>query len=148
MSKEERSIDPKFGLCIKKRRDEKGYSLSEMENLTGVSASYINRLEKGERKAPSLPIMQSIGKVLGIDIPVLLNLATPSETDEDINEIRDIFVENDFRMNDIFATTPIKELVIKLFDCIISAQWEDNKFLEGAEMLQTIDKLEGLLGKA
>jgi len=148
MSKEERSIDPRFGLCIKKRRLEKEYSLSEMENLTGVSASYINRLEKGERKAPSLPIMQAIGKVLGVDIAVLLNLATPSETDEGINEIRDIVVENDFRMNDIFATTPIKELVIKLFDCIISAKWEENKFLEGAEMLQTIDKLEGLLGKA
>ena len=145
----EREIDPKFSLCIKFRREEKGLSLNEMANLTGVSGSYINRLEKGERRAPSLPIMQAIAKALDFDVAELLNLATPSELEEDVCEVRTMLLKNDFRIGDIFATTSIKEQVLRLLDRIINAEWkEDMRFTEGAEMIQTINTLEGLLGKA
>ncbi|SDH42289.1 helix-turn-helix domain-containing protein [Desulfosporosinus hippei] len=143
--KEERAVDPKFSLCIKHRRQEKGYSLNELAIMTAVSGSYINRLEKGERRAPSLPVMQAIAKALDFDVAELLNLATPSELEEDVCEIRNMLVKNDFRVNDTFATTHIKELVVKIFDKIISAEWKGNRFIEGGEILQTIDELEGLL---
>lgn len=149
MSKEkgERFVDPRFGQTIKLRREQMDLSLNQLAMITGVSASYINRLEKGEKKAPSYPIMQVIGSALNFNIAELLQLATASEKD-DIEEIRDLIVKNDFRLNDIFASTPLKEQIVKLFGKIISAEWKEKKFVEGAEMLTVINELEVLLGRA
>lgn len=143
-----RSIDPRFGQAIRLRREQMDYSLNQLAMLTGVSASYINRLEKGERSAPSYPIMKSIGTALHFDIAELLQLATASESD-DVEEIRDLIVKNDFRLGDIFASTPVKEKIVELFNRIISVEWKEAKrFIDGAEMLTIIGEIEVLLGKA
>lgn len=146
-AKEERSVDPRFGQAIRLRREQMDLSLNQLAMITGVSPSYINRLEKGERSAPSYPIMESIGTALHFDIAELLQLATASDKD-DVEEIRDLIVKSDFRLDDYFASTSLKEQIVKLFGKIISAKWEDKKFIEGAEMLTIIGKMEALLGKA
>lgn len=145
--KEERAVDPRFGQAIKLRREQMDYSLNQLAKITGVSSSYINRLEKGERLAPSYPIMKAIGTALNFDIAELLQLATASEKD-DVEEIRDLIVKNDFRLDNIFASIPIKEKIVELFARIISAEWKvEKRFIEGAEMLTIIGEMEVLLGK-
>lgn len=144
--KTERSIDPKFSQVIKHRREEMKLSLSELSELTGISSSYLNRLEKAERKAPSFPIMQMIAKAMGMDISEVLNLATSSENEERVPEIRELLLKSDFRVADTFVTTEVKELLLKLVENIVSAEWEDEiKFIEGAVILQTVDQLKALV---
>lgn len=49
---------------INKIRKEKGLTLAELSNLSGISVGYLCHLEKGSRKNPSLEIMQRIAKAL------------------------------------------------------------------------------------
>ncbi len=45
-------------------RREKGITLTEIANKTGISIGYLSHLEKGTRKNPSIEIMDKIAKVL------------------------------------------------------------------------------------
>ncbi len=49
---------------IKKIREEKGMTLLELSDLSGISVGYICHLEKGSRKNPSLGVMEKIAKAL------------------------------------------------------------------------------------
>lgn len=46
-------MSPNFALLIKHRRKAMGYSLKELEDRSGVSSGYINRLENNQRRSPS-----------------------------------------------------------------------------------------------
>lgn len=49
---------------IKKIREEKGLTLVELSNLSGVSVGYLCHLERGSRKNPSIKIMEKISDAL------------------------------------------------------------------------------------
>ena len=53
---------------IKQIRLEKGMSLIELADITGISPGYICHLEKGSRTNPSISIMEKIAKALGKSI--------------------------------------------------------------------------------
>ena len=50
---------------LKKIRIEKGMTLLELSNKSGVSIGYLCHLEKGSRKNPSLEIMDKIAVAIG-----------------------------------------------------------------------------------
>ena len=54
---------------IKKYRKEKGLTLKELAEKSGVSVGYICHLEKGSRDNPSTEVMENIAIVLGKSIP-------------------------------------------------------------------------------
>lgn len=49
---------------MKEIRKEKGITLTEIANETGISIGYLSHLEKGTRKNPSIEIMDKISKYL------------------------------------------------------------------------------------
>lgn len=49
---------------IKKLREEKGMTLVNLAELSGVSVGYLCHLEKGSRNNPSIFIMEKISKAL------------------------------------------------------------------------------------
>ena len=53
---------------IKILRIEKGITMVELAELSGVSVGYICHLENGTRKNPSFEIMKRIAKALNTDI--------------------------------------------------------------------------------
>lgn len=55
-----------LGQFIKKLREERGVSLGEMEEKTGLSRSYINRLENSTRENPTLDSISRLVKYFGI----------------------------------------------------------------------------------
>lgn len=59
-----------FGELVRKKRNEKGYSLQKVCDLCSieVSPSYINKLESGKRNNPSFPLCIEICKVLEINL--------------------------------------------------------------------------------
>lgn len=60
--------DFEFGDIIKMKRKEKGWSIHEVARRTGVSQSYINRLELKDQKNVTVPILVKVCEVLEIDI--------------------------------------------------------------------------------
>lgn len=53
-----------FGRGLRKLRDERGLSLRELEQLSGVDHAYIQRLETGEKEAPSDEVLQKLLRAL------------------------------------------------------------------------------------
>lgn len=53
---------------IKKIREEKGITLMELSDLSGVSVGYLCHLEKGSRNNPSIDVMDKISKALNKSI--------------------------------------------------------------------------------
>ena len=57
-----------FSKIMKEKRKERGMTLEELAAMTNVSAAYLSRIERGERKAPSYNIMEKIFTALGIPL--------------------------------------------------------------------------------
>lgn len=60
-----REMNVNFGRYIKGLRVNKDYSLKFAAEITGISASYLNRVERGIRKCVSLPIIESLARCYG-----------------------------------------------------------------------------------
>ena len=60
------------GNILKRIRQEKGYSLTKLGKLTGISKSYLSLLERGIQKNPSIEIIEKIAKVLEVDMNYLI----------------------------------------------------------------------------
>lgn len=63
-----------IGMEIKKQREKKGFSLKELEELTGVSDSILSDIETGKVKNPGIITVLKIAKGLEVDIAELTNV--------------------------------------------------------------------------
>ena len=54
---------------IKKYRKEKGLTMKEVADKSGISIGYLCHLEKGSRDNPSTEVMENIAIVLNKSIP-------------------------------------------------------------------------------
>ena len=57
----------RIGPVIRRLRQEQGLSLSDLAQRTGISVSYLSRLEKG-RSVPSFTLLSRLAHELGVDI--------------------------------------------------------------------------------
>ncbi|MBU9722454.1 MULTISPECIES: helix-turn-helix domain-containing protein [Bacillaceae] len=63
-----------IGDMIRRRRKEKGISLSELSRMTGVSKSYLSYIERGMKQNPSIDVVKRIFHSLNLPITVLTSL--------------------------------------------------------------------------
>lgn len=135
-----RVISTNFGSVIKHARERKGYSLKELEEITGISASYINRLEHCERRAPSYPIIELLADALDLDVSELLEVSS----EKDINEakgISELLLTNDFTIDEDIVQKNAKELLVSIIEEIASVTWsEKTKMQDSFEILQLVDE--------
>jgi len=66
------TVSDNFGIMLKHYRKLKNLSLKQLEEISGVSASYVNRLERGERKSPSITKILQLAEALEIPNSVLV----------------------------------------------------------------------------
>lgn len=64
--KRNRDNNANFGQILKRHRAGQNYSLRKLESESGVSASYLSRLEKGEASA-TFEVINKIADAFGID---------------------------------------------------------------------------------
>lgn len=64
-----------FGKKIKEIRISKHMSLKYVEQLSDVSASYLNKLESGQNRSPSLPIFIALAEAYSMEVMDLLKIA-------------------------------------------------------------------------
>ncbi|MFC0269969.1 helix-turn-helix domain-containing protein [Metabacillus herbersteinensis] len=60
------------GERLRELRQQKGYSISELAELAGVSKSYLSYIERDVQKNPSLQFLRKIATTLETDIESLL----------------------------------------------------------------------------
>lgn len=133
-----RVISSKFGSLIKYLREQKGYSLKEMEEMTGVSAGYVSRIETGERKAPSIPIVQLLADALDVELTELLDVSS-DKTDE-AKSISTLLLTNDFTIDGKIAEKKAKEILVSIIEKIINSSWEqDTRFQDAFSVIELVD---------
>jgi len=83
------SLEKKFGKLIRELRIQKKIGQRELANKIGLSASYLNDIEKEKRSAPKLSIIKKLAIELDKDVNYLNDLAAISKNTiaPDINEI-------------------------------------------------------------
>lgn len=140
MVKSSRVVSKNFGSIIKFSRENKNLSLKELEDKTGISASYINRLENGERQAPSVPIASELADALELDLAMLLDVCNNKSKSDDLISIAELLLMNDFKINGVNIGKEAKELIVSLIEKIINAEWDvDTKMQDVYEIGILID---------
>jgi XRE family transcriptional regulator of biofilm formation len=79
-----------IGERLRELRQEKGYSISELAELAGVSKSYLSYIERDVQKNPSLQFLRKIASTLETDVEVLLG-PSPSEI-----QTKDFFFDDEW----------------------------------------------------
>ncbi|MBU8914602.1 helix-turn-helix domain-containing protein [Bacillus sp. FJAT-29953] len=60
------------GKKLQRLRKEKGYSITKLGQLTGISKSYLSLIERDIQTNPSLEILEKISKALEVDVEHLV----------------------------------------------------------------------------
>lgn len=129
-SKANRAIDRSIGRRLRQYRETKGYSLKTLESKTSISAAYINRIERGERRAPSLPILERLCEALDVSLFDLTQL--PTTTDEQ-KTLFDLLILHDYTIGDNIPATPeIKEAIFSLVQAVIESDLSGDDQYKGA----------------
>ncbi|MFN8325006.1 MAG: helix-turn-helix transcriptional regulator [Flavobacteriaceae bacterium] len=66
------NIKEKFGQKVKQLREEKGFSIEHLANISNVDRNYISDIEKGKRNV-SIEVIEKITKGLEIDFATFFN---------------------------------------------------------------------------
>jgi len=135
----DRGISENFGSLIKHLRESKGYSLKDLEQATGISSSYINRIEKGERKAPSYRIIEKLAEALNQDIAELLNVAN-SDEQEDLQAVEEFLLSHSYLIGGKRATKEMRERLVEVIRKINNSSWGDSKHKDAMDIMDSIDR--------
>jgi XRE family transcriptional regulator of biofilm formation len=75
-------VDKLIGETVKRFREEKNLSISELAVITGVAKSYISSIERNIKSNPSIHILEKIAE--GLDVP-LITILNENKTVEDLD---------------------------------------------------------------
>lgn len=92
-----------IGENIAKIRKRRGYTLSELAELSTISKSYLSNIERNINKNPSLEIMRKISSVLQVELIALLKTGTDldqylyleKEYVDFLNEVKELRIEKE-----------------------------------------------------
>ncbi|SDL91239.1 helix-turn-helix domain-containing protein [Bacillus sp. OK048] len=73
-----------IGKKIKRLRQKKGYSITELGRLADVSKSYLSQLERGLQTNPSLHFLVKVSKPLDTSIDYLLQNANEQKVEDNL----------------------------------------------------------------
>jgi transcriptional regulator with XRE-family HTH domain len=137
----DRAVSNNFGSTLRYYREKKGMSLQELFERTGVSNSYISRLERGDRKAPSIPISSKIADALGIPLSLLLDISTSETTSNEAPLVAELILYNDCKIDsDHLMGKDEKESFIQIIEFVLEMRWdEDNKIKQLFDLSELID---------
>lgn len=137
-----REISENFGLMLLHYRNKLGLSLKALSEMTGISPSYINRMEKGERKAPSIKIIEALAKALCVDKSILIDIANLEAQDEfNTMDIEELFLKSNLVINSKTIGRKEKELLSKIITKVTTSEWSSRtKHIESLEIIDLINQ--------
>lgn len=147
----EKNSNISFGEMIKQLRKERDVSLYEVERETGVSASYINRLERENRDNPSMEYVSRLSRYYGIPITVIQEFfpGAFNETTSEYVALNELIMKNNFFFANSKATIDVKlslQKIVKLLEDSIATE-KPIRSVE-ANLLDEIDKLKNKVNRS
>jgi len=140
----ERTINPKFGERIKELREAKGMSLKDLEHVSGVTSSYVHRIEKGLRK-PSVEKIEKLAEALDADFKELLDLLNIGFILDDKNEKKNetdlmkLIKSKQYKINGIQLSDEKQSLLNEILNEIINEKWtETNELKKGFDLVDKV----------
>jgi transcriptional regulator with XRE-family HTH domain len=90
-----------FGAYLRRLRQEQKLTLREVEEVAGVSNSYLTLIERGLRKPPGADVLKKLAPVYNVPVRDLLRAAGYlAEENREISEEEEIEMAFQFVMND------------------------------------------------
>jgi len=136
-------ISDNFGQLLKHFRKIRNYSLKELEEISGVSSSYIFRIESGQRKSVSIIKIIQLCEALEVSYHDVLKTAyNEVGTDrKSANSLQELMISNDFMLDGQPASRRAKEILAKLNEYVINSSWtEQTKVRELYLLSELIDQ--------
>lgn len=118
--KKEQHMSEDFGKILKGLREERGLSLEKLSALTGISPSYINRLEKSKRKSPGFTKLVALARALDVDLSILVGSSLEWNEGEPIG-IKELLFNHKVEHDGITLTSDEKELLFEINELILNA---------------------------
>ena len=132
-------VSKDFGEKLKQLRISKDMSLREVEEKVGVSAGYICRLESGEKRAPTIPIICKLAQVYNLKATELFSMAVNvGESNGRVMDIGTFMLTYDVLYMNRPLTLYVKEVVMGIINDILKKEW--NRDLE-RQILEMIDNI-------
>ncbi|GAA0497994.1 helix-turn-helix domain-containing protein [Salinibacillus aidingensis] len=75
-----------IGERIKKQREQKNMSLSELAEQAGVAKSYLSSIERNLQSNPSIQFLEKISAVLGVSVNTFLHDSTENLSKEHLDQ--------------------------------------------------------------
>lgn len=129
--RENRLMNVNFGGYIKELRQNLEMSLKMVEQITGISASYLNRIENGNRKCVSLPIIESLAKCYNRSPLELVQVALNETYSEDkLPLFETVIYNNEFIISGKRCIKDTKDSLMMLIKNIVQSEWKDDTKIE------------------
>lgn len=126
-------ISDEFGKLLKSMRKKRGMTLADLSDQSGISISYLNRLEKGERKSPGFTKILKLAKVLKID-PYSLIGSDLNTTDKPVS-ISELLFNTQIEHNDEILTASQKELLVEIIETVLLVKFEGTSILNDLQQI-------------
>ena len=136
----------KLGEYLKTIRQARGLSLKDVEAEIQLSASYINRLENGNRSNPSIDVLDRLSNFYGVSPEDVMKLAgfKVDKGTEHISQDLGLFIDNSkhIAINGLLVS---KDLFKVLVDKCITT--DVDKFSEVMDLFSTLKEFQAIFNK-
>lgn len=129
-----RAFPDDFGAILKHYRTAANLSLRDLEAMTGVTASYIQRIEAGKKRAPGIVVINKLSKALEADLMGAI-LSGKNSTSDSVPSVQELIIKTPFSINDKKADFTQKEALIKIINIALNKSFEENKTEDTLELL-------------
>src|SRR5690606_33622228 len=122
-------------------KNKRNLSLREMREKTGISESYINRIENGNRECPSFPVIEKLASALGVEPVDLLEVS--SKNNNKVVSLEQLLFSREFTVDGVnkFSSEAVA-LLLDLIDVVYEVRWEkDTLIADIYEISEAVDNL-------
>lgn len=144
--KEKRGINQNFGKMLKYLRTKQGLSLRQIKEITGVSESYVNRLENGSRLCPSYYVIEKLAFALSVEPADLLEVSS-TKTNGSVIPLEQLLFSCEFTLDGVkTVSSEVIEHLLNLIDVINDVEWKRDTFIADIyEITEAVDELKQVL---
>jgi len=134
-----REISRTFSQRLKHYRQVRNLTYKQLGELAKMDAGYINKLEKGIRRAPSYPIIKNLAQALGVQITDLVDIDT-FEDDLPAKSIQEMLVYNEYLIRGKLPTMEARESLLALIQTLLDSEWKGHsKHVDTIKIISKVD---------
>lgn len=146
MGNKDKVITSDIGNYLKIIRKNKGFRLVDLAQKSGISVSYLNRLERNQRFNPSIPLLTRLANSLDITIFDLLQISS-NTNEHKAKDMRDIILEDNYVMEGKNVSEEARGLLYDIIIFLINEGWKNENKVDmlSEELIRKVKYLNQVL---